>query len=240
MSDQSEPLEDHERDLIDRIANELPVEVRAEYYRELRHCRSLPYDDEMLRIIRAMQFSVLLMVDVPKQITTERRQFDEILRDAIKALQAIRESSATQQVQLDRRLAQLPANVAEGIKPEKIVATINESLRQQFVQSTIPETAGALAVASAQIKKAASDFAGLTRELGSSYNGAAVEAQRAVRSLESTCTEAVSRTQHSAQELVKIFRDEYRWSIVALTGVALAFGFGTGMWFHYWISPAGH
>ena len=46
-----------EPDLIDRIANALPVEVRADYYRELRHCRSLPENDEMLRILRAMEFS---------------------------------------------------------------------------------------------------------------------------------------------------------------------------------------
>ena len=42
-----------EADLIDRIANALPAEVRADYYRELRHCRSLPENDEMLLILRA-------------------------------------------------------------------------------------------------------------------------------------------------------------------------------------------
>jgi len=36
-------------DLIDRIANALPPEVRADYYHELRHCRSLPEKDELLR-----------------------------------------------------------------------------------------------------------------------------------------------------------------------------------------------
>jgi hypothetical protein len=41
---------------MDRIAQDLTVEVRAAYYRELKHCRSLPENDEMLRIVRAMQF----------------------------------------------------------------------------------------------------------------------------------------------------------------------------------------
>jgi hypothetical protein len=31
-----------EPDLIDRIADSLPAEIRADYYREMRHCRSLP------------------------------------------------------------------------------------------------------------------------------------------------------------------------------------------------------
>jgi hypothetical protein len=32
-------------DLIDRIANALPEDIRTEYYKELRHCRSLPEND---------------------------------------------------------------------------------------------------------------------------------------------------------------------------------------------------
>jgi hypothetical protein len=42
-------------DLIDRIASALPDELRADYYRELAHCRQLPENDEMLRILRAMR-----------------------------------------------------------------------------------------------------------------------------------------------------------------------------------------
>jgi hypothetical protein len=47
---------DLEPDLVDRIAQDLPADVRPAYYRELNHCRSLPESDEMLRILRAMQF----------------------------------------------------------------------------------------------------------------------------------------------------------------------------------------
>jgi len=54
-----------EPDLIDRIAEKLPPDVRADYYR--RHCRSLPENDEMLRILRAMQFLVLLIEQAPEQ-----------------------------------------------------------------------------------------------------------------------------------------------------------------------------
>ena len=63
-----------EADLIDRIANALPAEVRADYYRELRHCRSLPENDEMLLILRAMQYLTLLMVQVPGRVAVEREK----------------------------------------------------------------------------------------------------------------------------------------------------------------------
>jgi hypothetical protein len=43
-----------ESDQIDRIANGLPAELRADYYREIRHCRSLPENDEMLRMSDAV------------------------------------------------------------------------------------------------------------------------------------------------------------------------------------------
>jgi len=199
-----------ETDLIDRIANALPVELRADYYRELRHCRSLPENDEMLRILRVMQFLVVLMVQAPERMATERQRFEQIVGDAIKALQEIRESSAADQAQLDQRLMQLPEATAEGIQPEAIAAKINESLRQQFVQSTIPETADALAVAAAQIKKATAEFGRAAGTLGSSYHGAAEEARKAIGHLESTCSQAMSSTKRGAEELLHIFRQEYR------------------------------
>ena len=36
-----------EPDLTDRIADGLPADIRADFYREMRHCRSLPENDEM-------------------------------------------------------------------------------------------------------------------------------------------------------------------------------------------------
>jgi hypothetical protein len=83
----------------------------------------------MLRILRVMQFLVVLIIDVPERITTERQGFEQNIGEAIKALEKIRQSSAPHQAQLDQRLSQLPQTITEGIKPEAIVATINESLR---------------------------------------------------------------------------------------------------------------
>jgi hypothetical protein len=226
-----------EPDLIDRIANALPVEVRADYYREMRHCRSLPENDEMLRILRAMGFLVLLMVQAPERMATERRRLEEAMADALRTLQEICESSDAHRAQLDQRLVQLPTDIAEGINPKAIAATINESLRQQFVQSTIPATAEALAVAAAQIKKATAEFGRSASTLGDSYRGAAEDAVRAIARLESACSQAVDSTKRGAENLVSVFRDEYRWSLCALTSIALLVGIGIGIWYQRWIDP---
>jgi hypothetical protein len=223
MSEQDELFEP---DLIDRIANALPLGARAEYYRELRHCRSLPENDEMLRILRAMQFSVLLMVEVPQRIATERTQFECTVTGAMKVLQEIRQFSAEHQAQIDQRLAQLSADIAEGLKPEAVAATINESLRQQFVKSTIPETADALAVSAARIKKATGEFLWVAGTLGDAYQGAAKEARTAIDGLESTCSQALSATKRGVEELLYFFRKEYRWCLFAFVFLALLLGFG--------------
>jgi hypothetical protein len=232
-----QPSEAPESDLIDRIANALPVEVRADYYRELRHCRSLPENDEMLRILRAMQFSVVLMVQAPERMATERQRLEQIVAGAIEAIQEIRQSVAAYQAQLDQRLVQLPADIAEGINPKAVAAMINESLRQQFVQSAIPATAEALAFAAAQIKKVTSEFGRSASTLGDSYRGAAEDSRRAVANLESTCSHAMSSTKRAAEELVRVFREEYRWSLYALTSIALLVGLGIGMLIQQRLDP---
>jgi len=213
--------------------------VRADYYRELRHCRSLPENDEMLRILRAMQFSVLLMVQAPERMAIEREKLEQIFARTIETLQEMTQSSEAHQAQLDQRLSGLPEAIAEGINPEAIAATINESLRQQFVQSTIPETAGALAVATAQIKKAAAEFGRAASTLGNSYHGAAEEARKAIGNLESTSSHAISSTKRGAEDLLRIFHQEYRWSLYALLSLAVVIGIGLGMWLQRWLeTPA--
>src|SRR5215469_6113385 len=97
-------------DLIDRIANALPEQTRAEYYRELRHCRSLPENDEMLRLLRAMQFLVLLIEQAPTRVAEERERIDKLLAAAIASVGKMTASSEAYHEYLQRRLAALPSD----------------------------------------------------------------------------------------------------------------------------------
>ena len=121
--------------------------MRADYYREMRHCRSLPENDEMLRILRAMQFLTLLIHQAPARLAAEREQLDRNLDRCISALKTI-----------EKRLEVLPEGVSSSIGPEKVAARINESLRQQFVQTTIPQTGEALAAAAAELKQSVAEL----------------------------------------------------------------------------------
>ena len=226
MSDQDELFEP---DLIDRIANALPVEVRAEYYRELRHCRSLPENDEMLRILRAMHFSVLIMVEVPARMATERERFDQTAAGTTKLLQDVRQFTEEHQAQIDQRLDRVSEDIAEKLKPEAVAAEINESLRQQFVKTTIPETAAALAVTAAQIKKTADDFVDAAAKLGASYDSAAAEARRAIDQLERASSEALASTKRGVEELMQAFGKQYRWWFSVFVILAFVLGLGLGL-----------
>src|ERR1035441_4081005 len=91
----------NETDLVDRIAAALPAEIRAEYYREFLHCRSLPENDEMLRILRAMQFLTLLMEQVPERVLRERERLERVFGDALERLHSVVEDSGSYQKQLE-------------------------------------------------------------------------------------------------------------------------------------------
>ena len=224
-----------EPDLIDRIANALPEEVRAEYYRELRHCRSLPENDEMLRLLRAMQFLVLLIEQAPSRVAEERERLDKLLATAIDNISKMSAASEAYHIALQRKLTALPADIANGISPEAVAAKINENLRQEFMRSTIPKTAEALGAISDRMKNVCSEFSTTSDNLGNAYRGAAEDARKAVASLKSEISQAAETAARFTSELTERFSKAYRWSLFMLAGGALVIGLAIGMMFERWL-----
>lgn len=228
-------LSDMDEDLVDRIANALPIEVRAAYYRELTHCRSLSESDELLRILRAMQFLTLLMHQVPERVLAEREQLEQVFKGALQKLERTVERNDTLHGRLEQQLAGLPEEIARGLNPPVIAREINESLRQQFAQSTIPDTASALAAVAAEMKKVTAEFARAARVISDSHQGAASEARRSIDALDSSVGRAAETARRAAAELSRVFQNEFRWSLYALSGLALTIGIVIGMLYQQWI-----
>jgi hypothetical protein len=224
-----------EPDLIDRIANALPDEVRAEYYRELRHCRSLPESDEMLRLLRAMQFLVLLIEQAPSRVAEERERLDKLLATAIDNVGKIAAASETYHLALQRKLKALPADIADGISPVAVAGKINEILRQEFMRSTIPKTADSLGVISERMKNVCSEFTTTADTLGHEYRGAAQEAREAVASMKSEISQATAAAARFTSEVAQTFSRAYRWLLVILAGGSLVMGLAIGMMFERWL-----
>jgi len=229
-----------EPDLIDRIASALPEEVRAEYYRELRHCRSLPENDEMLRLLRAMQFLVLLMEQTPGRVAEEREKLDKLLAAAIGNISRMSAGIEAWNRDIQRRLLALPGDIADGIRPEAVAAKINENLHQIFLHSTIPQTAEALGAISDQMKNVCSEFSKNSDDLGNVYRGAAEDARTAVASLKSEISKAADNATRFTNVLAERFSTAWRWSLCMIAGGSLVLGLAIGMMFERWLFfPAG-
>lgn len=229
-----------EIDIVDRIAQDLPVEVRAAYYRELNHCRSLPENDEMLRILRAMQFLTLLMREIPERVRIERQGLERLFHESMEKLTQCATSTEAYHSMLDKRLAALPNEVAQGLRPDVVAREINESLRQQFVESTLPQTARAMMAIAAQFKTAVADFGKSAAMLNHAHHGAAESAREAVENVDRTVSDAARTARQAAQQLSSAFRRELRWSIYTLVSLTLVFALGAGMVFQHWLdTPPG-
>jgi hypothetical protein len=216
-------------DLIDQIAVGLPPEVRADFYREMRHCRSLPECDEMLRILRAMMFLTLIMERVPGRVTVEREKLEQLFSRLTQVLEKTLKAGETYHEQLDRRLTELPGTIAKGISPQTIAACVNESLRQEFLRSTIPQTAEALGRVSAKMTNAAGEFDRTAGTLGKAYSGAVASANRAIGEMESAIAKAADASRRATRDLLTTFRQEYRFSILWLSCLALVLGIALGV-----------
>jgi type I site-specific restriction endonuclease len=234
MNSKPKPLESHLGDMIDEIAKGRPEIVRAAYYREMMYCRSLPQDDEMLRILRILQILTLLMDQIPSRVAVEREKLERLFTEALQVLKEALSTGTRYQKQLDDRLAQLPERIGKGISPETIAASINENLRQQFARSTIPETAQALALAADKMKHATAEFGATASDLGKSYRGAAAEARQAIDNINTSVSRAAGSAKRAVEELSVNFRDAYWWAIYGLTSAALVVGFLLGMVFLQW------
>ncbi len=239
MNSKSKPQELPMGDLIDRIAKALPAEVRVDYYRELMHCRSLPENDEMLRILRVMQFLTLLMEEVPNRVVIERKHLEQLFGAAVESLEKVVRSSEAYQKQLDVCINHLPEAISKNLNPAVIAARINESLHQQFVLSTLPQSAQALPAVAREMKETTVKFEETAGSLGGAYRGAVTDARRSIEEMEFAISRAANVARLAAAELSGVFHREYRWSVYVPSGLALVIGLVLGILFQRWLdSPA--
>jgi len=225
-----------EPNLIDRIANELPPDARADYYREMMYCKSLREDDEMLRILRVMQILTLIMVEIPGKIAGERKEYETIFMVVLHKLQENQRANQNYLDKLGAHLTGIPKKIAEDINPAAIVSKINESLKQEFLRSTIPQTGESLQLVSKQMKSASDEFASTAKELTHSYRGVTEKANQAIDRMSKSITGAAEAATEAAKNLSRTFHRHYRGALYTLTILAILVGIGIGMLLQHWRS----
>lgn len=217
------------RDLIDRIADALPEEQRAAYYREMMYCRSLPENDELLRVLRAMQILTFLIVQIPERVVAERKRMQELLTGCLEQFASSFQASESSRLLLEQKLIQLPGFIAAGISPETIVTEINSQLEKQFSMSTIPQLANSLEETAIQINMAVTALDGTVGRLGNTYDETVEKARKTIERMDETISRAAETAAHEAEQLSRGFHQQYWWSVFLLTTVALFVGIFAGM-----------
>jgi hypothetical protein len=215
MSTQPHLDEFPESEGFDRIAKDLPADLRAAYYRELLHCNSLPKDDEMLRVLRILQILTYLIQRAPEVVVKEREKIEQFCEDLIDALANALRSTESYHAELDKRLTQLPQEVAKGIQPQAVAKAMFESLRQEFVRSGIPQIGESFQPIAADLKQTVGDI-----------HGAASDIKRASRDVVNGMHQTEQILARESERLMK----KYWWLHYTIAGLVIALVFVCGMW----------
>jgi methyl-accepting chemotaxis protein len=162
-----------------------------------------------------MQFLTVLIEEAPSRMAEERASIAKLIDGTTKALDAI-----------GARLDALPDELASGINPETISARINESLRQQFVATTIPQSGAAIARSAEEIDESVKAFARAAREIANTQRSTTAEATLAIRELDSAVRSA-ARSAHTATEALHQQASDLTWLSLSLGALAMfVLGFG--------------
>ena len=217
------------RDAIDMLADDLPEERRAGFYRVIRHCRNLPENDEMLIVLNAMSYLTLFIDKAPREVKAEREKMEKICNTAIAVINQLSEAGSRYHKQLDSRLTTLPDDIAAGIDPMAIVERINANLKKQFHMSTIPIVAGELKVNATAIKTATNEYMKATAELCNSWRSASDKAHEAIRNIDNAVLSAAKSAEKAIKSFTVSFDKTYHCLVAILLATSLASGIMLGM-----------
>ena len=222
-----------DNDFIDEIAILLPSEQRPLWYRDMAHLRRLPADDELLRIARAMGFLALITRRAPAEIASEREKLAATVQDAVTSIEALRNDTATFHREIAKRLAKLPNEIAEGVNPTSIATILAESLRQQFIQSGLPETTRALMLIAKQSEQAATQLGYSCKQVNEACRTTTKDFLDSLSGMSTMMQITSAEAKKATQLLRQTFLREYKWSVLTLCTVALMLGFSVGIvWQH--------
>jgi hypothetical protein len=219
--------------VFDAIAQLLEPGQREYFYQRMLQFRHLRPEDELLRLVEAIGFLALLIREAPKAVAIERDQIANTLATSLVSIQAVAQSWRAYQMQLDDRLARLPAEIANGISPEAIAQAITESLRQQFVQSGLPATAEALTVVARQIKQTSGDVQRSAVQLAACPS-VAEHANRTIDELSASLARATDTARWAAADIAQHVRLDYYRSVSLLCAAACVLGVILGFVLQSW------
>ena len=224
-----------EKDPLLSLAARLPEAQDREWYAQLvSYIHTLQPTDELVKIAQLFGFVTMMGHKLPDAIQEKHSELREMLLKAHLAFREQVQTNANYHAELNKRLSQLPAEIATGVKPEAIVKAMSESFRQQIQTTGLQETQALLSTAAKDLKKTTKDLEEAIEPITAQYNDLAYKVERRSADL-NTQSNNLARTAEQIQkknaDLVAAAQNLSWWSILAVTVFALMAGvFGGITW----------
>ena len=218
-----------------RLANQLPEAQDREWYAALvSYIHTLEPTDELVKIAQLFGFLTIMGHKLPEAIQEKQGELREMLLKAHAAFQEQVKTNASYHAELNKRLSQLPAEIADGVKPEAIVKAMSESFRQQIQRTGLQETQTLLSAATTDLKKTTKALGEAIEPITAKYNDLAYKVERRSADLNTQSNNLVTTAQQIQKknaELVAAAQNVSWLSILAVVVVALLVGvFGGITW----------
>jgi hypothetical protein len=222
-----------EKDPLLSLANQLPEAQDREWYAALvSYIHTLQPTDELVKIAQLFGFLTLMGHKLPEAIQEKQSELREMLLKAHAAFQKQVETNGHYHAELNKRLSQLPAEIAEGVKPEAIVKAMSESFRQQIQKTGLQETQALLSAAAGELKTTTKTLDAAVRPITARYTSLASEVERQAASLNMQSNNLAStaeKIQTKNAELVAEVRNLSWISFIAMGVVTLLVGVFCGI-----------
>ena len=153
-----EPSAEKDLTWVEEIAALLPEESRLGWYRNVQPwLRMLPPEDEIAHLAYSMGYLALLTRSTPALIIEERAKLTALLqRHSDDVIGAVKTTDDYHR-KLNDRLKKLPSEIAQGLSPKALATEIADGVREQFLQSGIPEAGRLLKEQGDRLRQLAAD-----------------------------------------------------------------------------------
>lgn len=178
---------------------------RETYAALISYFHSLPPGDELFRLAQLLGFLSLLGQRLPDALSA----FLQELREQTKA-------AGEYHARLDKRLASLPMEIAEGVDPAALARAMSESFRQQLAASGLQDTAALLKGSVGEVQALSGQLTAALKPLTQQYKGIGATISADLATLATASREL---REHNAGLIAQNLKDSWLWK--SLLGVVL-------------------
>jgi hypothetical protein len=217
---------------VEEVAALLPEESRLGWYRNVRPwLRMLPPEDEIAHLAYSMGYLAVLTRTTPALIAEERVKLTALLQRHSNDVIGAVKTTADYHQKLSERLKKLPAEISQGLSPKVLATEIADGVREQFLQSGIPEAGRVLKEQGDRLRQLVADQQRALASIQQQLNDSRSQARSALDSVRSGAAAAKNSIDEWNNEMTRL---QWLWQ-----GLVLLLGLLLGALLYWWVIDPG-